>query len=189
VACRPPPELLDLTRTPCAPPPVVVATLPAILPGEADIDPSTSLHTTGDVQVIDPEAYRLEVVGKVRRPLSLTYDDLRCLPHQEIHCTLVCPGFFEDEATWGGAPLRIVLDMAGVRGDATELRLYSQDRYHATVPLTAVLLSAASQSDALLAYELEGQTLPPLHGFPLRAVFPDLDGNVWVKWLVKIDVR
>jgi DMSO/TMAO reductase YedYZ molybdopterin-dependent catalytic subunit len=101
-----------------------------------------------------------------------------------VHCILVCPGFFEDEATWGGARFRDVLDLAGVQSQATELRLYSQDRYHTTVPLTA-----GWAEDSLLAYELEGDTLPPLHGFPVRAVFPDLDGNVWVKWLIKIQVR
>jgi sulfane dehydrogenase subunit SoxC len=39
-----------------------------------------------------------------------------------------------------------------------------------------------------LAYEWEGKALPALHGFPVRAVFPGLEGNQWVKWLTKIEV-
>jgi DMSO/TMAO reductase YedYZ molybdopterin-dependent catalytic subunit len=39
-----------------------------------------------------------------------------------------------------------------------------------------------------LAYEWEGKALPRLHGFPVRAIFPSLEGNQWVKWVVKIEV-
>ena len=54
---------------------------------------------------------------------------------------------------------------------------------------TNVTLAQASSPTAFLAYELEGRVLPVLHGFPLRAVFPALDGNNWAKWLVEIRVR
>jgi sulfane dehydrogenase subunit SoxC len=39
-----------------------------------------------------------------------------------------------------------------------------------------------------LAYEWEGHALPRLHGFPIRAVLPGLEGNQWVKWIVGIEV-
>jgi DMSO/TMAO reductase YedYZ molybdopterin-dependent catalytic subunit len=42
--------------------------------------------------------------------------------------------------------------------------------------------------NAYLAYELEGQVLPVLHGFPLRAVFPSQNGFKWAKWIVGIRV-
>jgi DMSO/TMAO reductase YedYZ molybdopterin-dependent catalytic subunit len=163
---------------------VVVPTVSSLVLGENDLDPETNLHYTGQAQEIDLTEYRLEVIGLVDRPLVLTYDDLRCLPRLEVACVLVCPGFFEDEARWAGARLRDVLDLAGVQDSASELRLFSQDRYSATVPLVA-----GWQEDSLLAYEWEGEPLPILHGFPVRAVFPDLAGNAWVKWLIKIQVR
>jgi DMSO/TMAO reductase YedYZ molybdopterin-dependent catalytic subunit len=168
----------------CTPSPVVVPTVSSLVLGENDLDPETNLHYTGQAQEIDLTEYRLEVIGLVDRPLVLTYDDLRCLPRLEVACVLVCPGFFEDEARWAGARLRDVLDLAGVQDSASELRLFSQDRYSATVPLVA-----GWQEDSLLAYEWEGEPLPILHGFPVRAVFPDLAGNAWVKWLIKIQVR
>jgi len=68
---------------------------------------------TGTVQQIDLTAYRLKVAGKVDNPLSLTYDELRCLPKTKAQLKLVCPGFFVDTATWAGTPLREVLSLPG----------------------------------------------------------------------------
>ncbi len=172
--------------TPCALPTIVVPTLPAEIPGYAQPDPSTGnrLHITGQAPQIDLATYRLEVTGKVGRPLSLTYDDLRCMPRASVHATLVCPGFFEDEATWAGVPLEHVLDLVEVQPDATSLKLKSADGYRIDVSL-----AAARSAQNLLAYEWEGEPLPILHGFPVRAVFPDQQGNRWVKWLVEIEVQ
>ena len=53
---------------------------------------------------------------------------------------------------------------------------------------TSMSLQAASSGENFLAYEWERKALPALHGFPVRAVFPGLEGNQWVKWLTKIEV-
>ena len=172
------------SSTSCELPPVVIPTRPAEEPGYAELDPITGLHITGIVQEIDLEGYRLEVTGKVDNPLSLTYDDLRCMPKTELRCTLVCPGFFQDDATWAGVPLKEVLDTAGVQEGAEGLRLVGADGYSAFVPI-----EVARGEDNFLAYEWEGEPVPIFHGFPLRAVFPALEGNKWVKWLVKIEVN
>jgi DMSO/TMAO reductase YedYZ molybdopterin-dependent catalytic subunit len=52
----------------------------------------------------------------------------------------------------------------------------------------AVKARVVLSSDSFLAYEWEGEPLPIIHGFPVRAVFPALSGNTWVKWLVEIQV-
>ena len=169
--------------TPCSPEPIAVPTPPAEIPGYTELDPTTGLHVTGTVPELDFQSYRLEVTGKVDRPLSLTYDELRCLPKIETRCILNCPGFFQDEATWAGASLQAVLERAGVQADAERLRLVSADGY-----ATVVFLSQLEPGEGFLAYEWEGEPLPILHGFPLRAVFPALDGSKWAKWLVQIDV-
>lgn len=171
------------TPTPCNPAPIQVPTLPPEVPGYAELDPTTGLHMTGTPVDIDLDEYTLKITGKVDRPLSLTYDELRCLPRVEQRLVLICPGFFQDEATWAGASLQVLLDRAGVQNDATGLRLAGGDRYQALV-----LLSDIESGDDFLAYEWEGQPLPILHGFPVRAVFPALNGNKWVKWLVEIEV-
>jgi DMSO/TMAO reductase YedYZ molybdopterin-dependent catalytic subunit len=164
--------------------PIVVPTPPAETPGYTELDPATGLHVTGTVPDLDFDEWRLRVTGKVDHPLSLTYDELRCMRKIEVPCTLVCPGFFEDEATWAGAPLKDVLELAGVQAGATGVRLVSADGYS-----TFVSLDEALAADAFLAYEWEGEPVPVLHGFPVRAVFPALGGNRWAKWLIEIEVN
>jgi len=167
----------------CPPPPITTPTLPEQIPGYTEVDPATGLHVTGAPIEVDLSTYRLEVTGRVERPLSLTYDELRCLPKVEASPELVCPGYFVDVACWAGAPLREVLEAAGASNAATFLRLLSADGYSQSIELSEDLLAAA-----FLAYELEGDPLPILHGFPVRFVWPGHSGNDWVKWLVAIEV-
>lgn len=164
--------------------PVVAPTPPAQIPGYTQVDPATGLHMTGTPQRIDLATYRLQVTGKVVRPLSLTYDDLRCLPRVEQSCLLICPGYFEDTATWAGASLGHVLELAEVQADATSLHLVSADGFAAIIDL-----ETARAADSFLAYEWEGEPLPILHGFPVRAVLASQLGGKWVKWLVEIRVE
>jgi DMSO/TMAO reductase YedYZ molybdopterin-dependent catalytic subunit len=172
------------TLSSCGLEPVVAPTPPAEIPGYIQLDPDTGLHMTGTVQQIDLESYRLEVSGKVDRPLSLTYDDLRCLPKVEVKAILECPGLFVDEATWAGAPIREVLALAGMQEGATNLALFSADGY-----VKSLTISEELSETAFLAYEWEGEPLPILHGFPVRAVLPGVSGGSWVKWLVAIRVN
>ncbi len=164
--------------------PIVVPTLPAEIPGSTEVDPATGLHVTGYPVVIDFASYRLEVKGKVSKELSLTYDDLRRLPKVTASPTLVCPGAFTDNATWSGVPIGVILEMAGVQADAKRIRMASADGYSSVLGLDEAL-----QPGNFLAHELEGEPLPVLHGFPLRAVIPGHIGAFWVKWLVEIEVQ
>lgn len=163
---------------------VVVPTLPAFIPEEFELDPSTNLHRTGTPQILDVEDYRLEVTGLVENPLSLTYEQLRCMPKISAEVVLNCPMTFTDRAEWSGVRLANILKIAGVKEGATRLRLTGADGYFAHVPL-----EDAMRPESFLAYEWEGETLPIMHGFPLRAVLPDIYGSQWVKWLVKIEVQ
>lgn len=178
------PRAASVTPTPpgtCVLSPVVAPTRPVVTPGYTELDPATGLHYTGKAQDIDLSAYRLVVKGKVKTPLSLSYDDLRCLPKKSVDDALICPGYFEDYAIWSGASLADVLDLAGVLPEATRLELHGADGY-----LASLSLKEALAQDSLLAYEWEGEPLPVLHGFPVRAVFPAMKGNKWVKWLIEI---
>ena len=164
--------------------PVVAPTIPAEIPGYTDLDEATGLHITGTAQEIDLESYRLEVVGKVDHPLSLRYDDLRCMARVEFDGKLECPGFFVDYAAWSGVPIAKVLELAGVQEDAIEIELISADEYSQTIDI-----GIAMAEKNFLAYEWQGEPLPVLHGFPVRGVFPDMAGRFWVKWLIRIEVH
>jgi DMSO/TMAO reductase YedYZ molybdopterin-dependent catalytic subunit len=169
--------------SPCGLPPVVAPT-PAADPGYAELDPTTGLHMTGRMQLLEPDTYRLKVSGLVDRPLELTYDAIRCLPRIEASPVLTCPGFFVDHATWAGTPIAEVLALAGVQEGADQVEFTGADGYSRTFSLERALDPAN-----YLAYEWNGEPLPRLHGFPLRVVAPGAQGNQWTKWLVEIEVK
>jgi DMSO/TMAO reductase YedYZ molybdopterin-dependent catalytic subunit len=168
---------------PCAPSPIVAPTM-APNPGYAQLDPFTGLHVTGQVQNLDLATYRLRVTGKVENPLTLTYDELRCLPKVQASPVLTCPGFFVDKATWGGVPISEVLALARVQVGAEYVEFFSADAYR-----TVLHLAEAMDRSNFLAYEWEGQPLPRLHGFPLRVVLPMAEGNQWNKWVLEMQVK
>jgi DMSO/TMAO reductase YedYZ molybdopterin-dependent catalytic subunit len=171
------------SANPCGLPPVVAPT-PAPDPGYTQLDPTTGLHMTGTMKLIDLATYRLLVMGLVDRPLELTYEQIRCLPKMEASPLLVCPGFFEDQASWAGTSIANVLELAGVQFDATSLTVVGADGYSFSLSLQQGL-----NPSNLLAWEWEGEPLPRLHGFPVRLVIPGEQGNQWVKWVVEINVR
>ncbi|MGA2546620.1 MAG: molybdopterin-dependent oxidoreductase [Rectinemataceae bacterium] len=165
-------------------PPVSQPPWPKRIPGYTEVDPATGLHMTGTPQHIDIASYRLKVTGKVDKPLNLTFDELRRLPRLAAKPALICEGYFEDYANWAGASLTALLNRAGVRAGAREVDLIGADGYS-----TSLTMAEARSPDAFLAYELEGRLLPVLQGFPLRAVFPRLNGYAWAKWIVEIRVK
>lgn len=170
--------------TECDLAPITVPTLPAKIPGYLQVDPDTGLHMTGTPTQVDSDTYRLTITGMVDHPLSFTYEQLRCLPKITASPSLICEGFFVDVATWSGVDLKSLLDLAGIQKSANQIKLRAADGYAIAVPLESAL-----KEGNFLAYELNGKTLPVLQGFPLRAVFPSLNGLYWAKWLVGIEVQ
>lgn len=174
---------LDAILPDCGLAPIVAPTS-AANPGDLELDPSTGLHMTGSPIRVDVTNYRLLVTGLVDHPLSLTYDNLRCMPRVTARLDLECIGFFKDAATWSGVPIKYILDLAGLKSEAKYITMIAADRYK-----NQMFLEIALKNGNFLAYEQAGQPLPVLHGFPLRAVFPGRPGNQWVKWLVEIRVE
>ena len=168
----------------CALQPIIVPTRPAKIPQTNQLDETTGMHMTGIVQQLDLASYRLKVTGKVDHPLSLTLDELRCMPKVTATPLLACGDLFKDSAEWGGVPIQEILTRASVQAGAKTVTLLGADGYNADIDLDDAL-----KQQNYLAYEWEGQPVPILHGFPLRAVFPDFGGWAWVKWLVGIDVK
>ena len=171
-------------RVVCDLPPITIPTLPDVIPGYAQLDETTGLHVTGNPPEIDFSTYRLSLTGLVENPISLTYDEMRCFPKVTANPLLSCRGYFEDVANWSGVLIADILAEAGPLAEAKTVTLISADGYQAEIPL-----GVAMDQESFLAYELEGETLPILHGFPLRAVIPSREGLYWVKWLVELNVN
>jgi DMSO/TMAO reductase YedYZ molybdopterin-dependent catalytic subunit len=137
---------------------------------------------------VDAAKWRLEVVGSVDRPMTLTYDDMKALTSASQYFTLQCisnavGGDLIGNAHWRGAPLADVLRNAGTHPTAVDVILHAADGYTDSIPL-----AKAMQPDAMLAYEMNGAVLPHVHGFPVRLLVPDLYGMKNVKWITKIEV-
>lgn len=141
------------------------------------------LHRTGQPVVYDIKTYRLVVDGLVENPLSLTYEDLLSRPQVTEEVLLICPGFFWDNAVWTGTPLSLILEEAGIGPEASQIRIEAGDGYS-----RKMALENAVADGVFLAYEVNGEALPKEHGFPIRLVARHQYGNMWVKWVERVEV-
>jgi sulfite oxidase len=167
----------------------------------------------GNIPQIDPAEYRLVVNGLVERPLSLSLEDLiHNFPNRTLSATLQCAGNRRLEMTgvspipgelpwdcgaistaeWRGVSLSDVLLAAGVRSSAQHVEFTGLDQvsrqertfgFGGSIPLDKALCQ-----EVLLAFQMNGAPLAPVHGFPLRAVVPGYIGARSVKWLSRIEV-
>ena len=96
-------------------------------------------------------------------------------------------------ASWAGVPLREVLSMVGIQGQASYAAFVGLDEvegqggsfnYGGSVPLEKAL-----SPEMILAYEMNGEPLPREHGFPLRVVAPGFIGARSVKWLSGVTLQ
>jgi DMSO/TMAO reductase YedYZ molybdopterin-dependent catalytic subunit len=150
---------------------------------ELPVTPTDKLHLTGKAPTVNIDEYWLSVNGTVENPLVLTYEDILAYPPITEVVLLICPYTFADNAEWTGAPLSIILDEASIRPGASKVTFYAVDGFNITLPLETV-----RQEGVFLAYEVNGQTLPPEHGYPMRLVVKGNFGSFWVKWLDRIEV-
>lgn len=162
-----------------------------------------------DIPHVDPAAYELPVTGRVRNPLKLTLEDIKARPKVTMPVMMECGGNgrahlsprpisapWRDEAVgcseWTGTSLRPILEEAGLLDDAVEVVFSGHDRgvdqgvEHAYE--RSLTVEDALRDEVFLAYEMNGQPLPPQHGAPLRLVVPDWYGMASVKWLKEISV-
>jgi DMSO/TMAO reductase YedYZ molybdopterin-dependent catalytic subunit len=140
---------------------------------------------SGHMPEFDPATWRLKIGGLVEKPLSLTYDELRALPHVQQVSTFHCvTGWTVQNVHWGGVRLDDVLGPARPRASGRALRFVSME-----VPYVDYLtVPQASLRDVMLAYEMDGKPLAREHGAPVRLVIPEMYGYKNVKWLQAIDV-
>lgn len=180
------------TATPPAPTPAVACAntlapvnppTPIPYPGYVQVEPSTGLHVTTEPQWVDLATYRLTIKGKVTREVSLSYDDIRCLPRVAAQTLIECPGFFVDQSNLAGGSLVAALALAEPLADAERVLFVGVDGRS-----DSVKIDSARATDNFLAYEWEGDALPISHGFPVRLALPGYTGGYWIKWLNEITV-
>ncbi len=132
--------------------------------------------------------WKLCVSGTVGAPCEISYDDLLRQPRKVLPVTLECAenpvgGGLVSHAAWGGVSLAGLLEKAHPQPEARHVRFRGADGYIRAIPL-----AKAMHPDTLLALNMNGEKLPPAHGFPVRAVIPGWYGMDSVKWLQAIEV-
>lgn len=143
------------------------------------------LHVTGKPFDLDEETYRLSVSGKITRPLSLSFAEVKTLPSVSKNLDLICVDTFADSGVWTGVTVKNILQKAGIRRDAKVVIFSTPDGSYRT----RFSVEDAFKDDMLIAYEFNGRQFHRVHGFPLRLAAGGHDGSNWVKWLSKIVVE
>jgi DMSO/TMAO reductase YedYZ molybdopterin-dependent catalytic subunit len=162
-----------------------------------------------DIPAVDVDTWRLEVGGLVDRPATFTLDELQARPTRSLTVTMECAGngraLLEPRplsqpwltgavgtAEWTGTPLAPILEEAALRAEAREVVFMGLDRgIQGEVPhpyARSLPVAEAMRDEMLLAWAVNGEPLPPQHGYPLRLVVPGWYGMTHVKWLASITV-
>jgi DMSO/TMAO reductase YedYZ molybdopterin-dependent catalytic subunit len=150
-----------------------------------EITPLDTFGTMGPTdKVVDLVTWRLEVSGKVKRPLRLSYAQLTALPAIEREVLLICPGVFANHGHWKGFSLQGLLHQAEVDHSASRVTIEARGQKIARFPLADIL-----SDKVFLAYQVNGKDLPRKHGSPLRVVAEDYYGSDWVKYVDRILVE
>ena len=166
-------------------------------------------HMADMPEDIDPDTFRLRVHDHVKQNLALSLKDLRIrFKPQTVAALAVCAGNARQQfkpgvpgvqwkngamgnARWTGVPLRDILEAAGIKSGAYEVAFNGMDDpplsgtpdFIKTLPLDRAL-----DGEVLVAYEMNGDTIPMLNGYPLKLVVPGWYATYWIGMLNEIKV-
>ncbi|NTW28991.1 MAG: molybdopterin-dependent oxidoreductase [Coriobacteriia bacterium] len=149
------------------------------------LDPYRSAKVQGinGVQQLATADYRLEVNGKTSKPLSLSYDDVHAMPSTRKLVKLPCVEGWSVVHVWDGVLLRDVLERAGYDSSASTVIFRCSDGYTTSMPLKVII-----DNNVMLAWSVNGVTLPTEYGYPFRTVAENYLGYKWAKWIKTIEV-
>ena len=159
-------------------------------PGVQKITPNDQFYQVTK-NLVDPDVardiWRFDIVGNVESPKTWTFHELVALPAVEQETTIQCISYgvgsgLISNALWKGVPLPTLLAQAKPKADCGGVLFHAADGFFETIPLAKL-----SEATTLIAYEMNGQPLPPRHGFPMRLIVPGIYGERNPKWVTRLE--
>ena len=157
----------------------------------------------GGIAEINPAKHRFMINGLVDKQLVFTMDDLKRMPGR-VNKVYFLECAANSGMEWKGAqlngcqfthgmihnvwytgiPLKTLLDEAGVKTNAKWIMAEGADSsgLNRSIPMEKAM------KDCMVAWGMNGEALRPEQGYPLRLVVPGWQGNMWIKWLRRIEV-
>ena len=200
------PMILQRVRPPLLETPIEVFDKDVITPNDRFY---VRWHWGSIPESVEVDSFRLSIGGHVERPIAFTLDQLirEFDPIEYVavnQCSGNSRGLFQPNvsgaewahgamgnARWRGVRLRDLLDRAGVKAGAIDVRFGGLDE--AMTPeapkfLKSLALDHARDGEVMVAYQMNGEQLPLLNGFPLRLVVPGWYSTYWIKMLNQVEV-
>jgi len=132
---------------------------------------------------VDIENFNLVINGEIENEVTYSLADFKALPSTTFIATLQCVEGPSSTAEFTGVLVSDLLDLAVIDETAHDVIFYGLDGYSSSLTVEEVY-----NGTILLAYEMNGEPLPPETGYPLRIVAPGHLGYKWVQWVYEIKV-
>ncbi|HSQ48816.1 MAG TPA: molybdopterin-dependent oxidoreductase, partial [Candidatus Deferrimicrobiaceae bacterium] len=135
-------------------------------------------------QKVNASTYRLQITGLVNKTVEYTYDEVlsKFDKYQKV-ITLHCVEGWSVKILWEGFLVNDLLAEAGVNSSAVAVIFYAYDGYSTMLPLDYL-----TTKNIIIAYKMNGLTLPPERGFPFELVSESQYGYKWIKWVTKMEL-
>jgi DMSO/TMAO reductase YedYZ molybdopterin-dependent catalytic subunit len=135
-------------------------------------------------QSVDISTYKLFVKGLVENEKSYSYEDIiNKYQHYQKLITLECVEGWSVKILWEGVLVKDLLTEAGIKPEARIVIFHAVDGYTTSLPLQYIL-----NKNILLAFKMNGLTIPEARGFPFQLAAEDRWGYKWIKWVDKIEL-
>lgn len=141
-------------------------------------------NSIGGPQHVDAAKYRLQITGMVENPVDYTYNQIiNDYQTYEKAVQLDCVEGWSVNILWQGILVKDLLAEAKVKPEAKIIIFQAADGYTTSLPVDYIV-----NNNIIIAYKMNGVTLPPERGFPFELVAESKWGYKWVKWVTKIEL-
>jgi DMSO/TMAO reductase YedYZ molybdopterin-dependent catalytic subunit len=135
-------------------------------------------------QYLNASTYRLTVTGLVNKTVEYAYDQIidSFQKYQKV-VTLYCVEGWNATILWEGFLVKDLIEESGVNSSVVGIIFYASDGYSTELPLDYI-----TSNNIIMAYKMNGLTIPPERGFPFELVAESQYGYKWIKWITRIEL-